>query len=57
MPPIEARAVKYFTMAVLTPNQTYILHVATLVVASLSISATILTSIWFFRMRRSFRHE
>ncbi|EEU42954.1 uncharacterized protein NECHADRAFT_70923 [Fusarium vanettenii 77-13-4] len=57
MPPIEARAVKYFTMAVLTPNQTYILHVATLVVASLSISATILTSIWFFRMRRSFRHD
>ncbi|KAL2681086.1 hypothetical protein Neosp_008689 [[Neocosmospora] mangrovei] len=44
-------------MAVLTPNQTYILHVATLVVASLSISATILTSIWFFRMRRSFRHD
>ncbi|UPK93465.1 hypothetical protein LCI18_004400 [Fusarium solani-melongenae] len=57
MPPIEARTVKHFTMAVLTPDQTYILHVATLVVASLSISATILTSIWFFRMRRSFRHD
>ncbi|KAM0435873.1 hypothetical protein ACHAPT_002765 [Fusarium lateritium] len=57
IPPIEARAVKHFTMPVLTPDQTYALHVATLVVSSLSISATILTSIWFFRMRRSFRHD
>jgi hypothetical protein len=51
------RRVKQFTMAALTPHQTYVIHVATLTVASMSILATIITSFWFFRMRRSFRHE
>jgi G protein-coupled receptor GPR1 len=54
---VEPRHVKQFTMAVLTPHQTYVIHVATLTVASMSIFATIVTSFWFFRMRRSFRHE
>ncbi|KAM0191911.1 hypothetical protein ACHAPI_008629 [Fusarium lateritium] len=54
---VEPRRVKQFTMAVLTPHQTYAIHVATLTVASLSILATIITSFWFFRMRRSFRHD
>ncbi|KAF5017932.1 hypothetical protein F66182_10116 [Fusarium sp. NRRL 66182] len=53
---LEPRA-KQFTMAALTPRQTYILHIATLVVASMSILATIVTSFFFFRMRRSFRHD
>ncbi|KAF4968651.1 hypothetical protein FSARC_3990 [Fusarium sarcochroum] len=44
-------------MAVLTPHQTYVIHIATLTFASLSIMATITTSFWFFRMRRSFRHD
>ncbi|KAM5345203.1 hypothetical protein ACJ41O_011065 [Fusarium nematophilum] len=52
---LEARG--HFTMPTLTPHQTYALHVATLIVSSMSIFATILTSIWFFRMRRSFRHD
>ena len=54
---LEPRRVKHFTMAALTPYQTYAIHVATLTVASFSILATIVTSFWFFRMRRSFRHE
>lgn len=54
---LEPRRVKQFTMAALTPHQTYVIHVATLTVASMSILATIITSFWFFRMRRSFRHE
>ncbi|KAL6912832.1 hypothetical protein ACHAP8_009570 [Fusarium lateritium] len=54
---LEPRRVKHFTMAQLTPDQTYAIHVATLVVASASILATIVTSFWFFRMRRSFRHD
>ncbi|EKJ74860.1 GPR1 [Fusarium pseudograminearum CS3096] len=54
---LEPRRVKHFTMAQLTPDQTYSIHVATLVVASASILATIVTSFWFFRMRRSFRHD
>lgn len=54
---LEPRRVKHFTMAALTPDQTYYIHVATLTVASVSMLATIVTSFWFFRMRRSFRHE
>ncbi|KAJ4011979.1 G protein-coupled receptor gpr1 [Fusarium irregulare] len=54
---LEPRRVKHFTMAALTPYQTYAIHVATLTVASFSILATIVTSFWFFRMRRSFRHD
>ncbi|KAI1028107.1 hypothetical protein LB505_002361 [Fusarium chuoi] len=54
---LEPRRVKQFTMAALTPHQTYVIHVATLTVASMSILATIITSFWFFRMRRSFRHD
>ncbi|RKL46830.1 hypothetical protein BFJ72_g2570 [Fusarium proliferatum] len=54
---LEPRRVKQFTMAALTPHQTYVIHVATLTVASISILATIITSFWFFRMRRSFRHD
>ncbi|KAK6698141.1 hypothetical protein SNK05_010991 [Fusarium graminearum] len=54
---LEPRRVKHFTMAQLTPDQTYSIHVATLVIASASILATIVTSFWFFRMRRSFRHD
>ncbi|GKU17597.1 unnamed protein product [Fusarium langsethiae] len=54
---LEPRRVEHFTMAQLTPDQTYAIHVATLVVASASILATIVTSFWFFRMRRSFRHD
>ncbi|KAF4973913.1 hypothetical protein FZEAL_9139 [Fusarium zealandicum] len=55
--PLEARRIDHFTMPVLTLDQTYALHVATLAVSSISILATILTSFWFFRMRRSFRHD
>ncbi|KAF4339849.1 G coupled receptor [Fusarium beomiforme] len=54
---LEPRRVKQFTMAALTPHQTYVIHVATLTAASMSILATIITSFWFFRMRRSFRHD
>ncbi|KAF4451597.1 hypothetical protein F53441_5453 [Fusarium austroafricanum] len=54
---LEPRGVKRFTMPTLTPHQTYAIHVATLCATSLSIIATIITSFWFFRMRRSFRHD
>ncbi|KAK7416922.1 G protein-coupled receptor gpr1 [Neonectria magnoliae] len=44
-------------MAILTPDQTYSLHIASISAASLSIFAGILAMFWFVRMRRSFRHD
>jgi G protein-coupled receptor GPR1 len=41
----------------LTPEQTYYLHIASVTAASLSLLAGMATTYWFFRMRRSYRHE
>lgn len=53
----EPKRANHFNLAILTPYQTHAAHVATLIVASFSILATIVASFWFFRMKRSFRHE
>lgn len=45
------------TLLVLTPDQTYYLHIASVTAASLSLLAGLITSYWFIRMRRSYRHE
>lgn len=44
-------------MPILTPHETYSLHIASVVAASMSIIAGVLASYWFVRMRRSFRHD
>ncbi|KPM35460.1 hypothetical protein AK830_g11114 [Neonectria ditissima] len=44
-------------MAILTPDETYALHIASVSAASLSIIAGVLAMYWFVRMRRSFRHD
>ncbi|KAH6894553.1 G protein-coupled glucose receptor regulating Gpa2-domain-containing protein [Thelonectria olida] len=41
----------------LTPDQTYYLHIASVAAASLSLVAGMMTTYWFFRMRRSYRHD
>lgn len=57
VPSLEPRRLVKYKMPPLTAQQTHELHVAAITAASLSITASILASIWFFRMRRSFRHD
>src|SRR5688572_3757158 len=41
----------------LKPHELFILHVSSLVAATISAISVAVASYWFFRMRRSFRHE
>lgn len=44
-------------LPVLSQQQTYALHIASVAGASLSIIAGMVAMFWFVRMKRSFRHE
>ena len=43
--------------ATFTPHQQYVAQVLALTTASISILASLITSYWFLKMRRSFRHQ
>ena len=38
-------------------DQIYALHIASVALSATSLVAALVTSSWFYRMRRSFRHE
>jgi len=42
---------------IFTPHQQYVAQVLALTAASISIVASMITSYWFLKMRRTFRHQ
>ena len=54
---LETRASKNDNMYRLKEEQKYALHIVVVTVSAVSLAAGLVASHWFYRMRRSFRHE